>query len=424
MKIISLEASNILRLEAIQIQCDGKNVTLSGANTTGKTSVLKCISMALGGKDEIPDEPIHRGAKKGKIDLDLGEFKIRRTFTEGGGGTLTVSAKDGEKYPSPQSVLDGLVGQLTFDPLAFTRLDDKKQSEVLRNLVGLDFSEIDREAKEVFERRTVLNREINQKESAVQTLPHYADVPAEEVSVEDIVKRLRVAEEHNRKSDVLMVQSNQAETSHKGFVQHRDSVQKRIVQLQKELDEARNDLAQAEENVAAADDAAQRASDAFDAFRPMPVDDFLGQIANVQETNRKVRANSMREANAVQARALVKQADGLTDALDKLASEKKELLESAKMPVPGLSFTDAGILYKGLPFNQASAAEQLRVSAAMGMALNPKLRVLMIRDASLLDEISLQILNDLATQEDFQLWMEVVSAGKEVSVVIEEGKTK
>lgn len=275
MKIISLEANNVLKLDAIFIEANGKNVTLSGANAVGKTSVLKCIAMALGGKDEIPNEVIHKGAKKGSIDLDLGDFKIKRTFTAAGGGTLTVSAKDGTKYPSPQSVLDGLVGQLTFDPLAFTRLKADKQAETLRNLVGLDFSEIDREAKEVYDHRTVLNREIAQKEAAVEALPRYADMPADEVSVEDIVKRLRVAEDHNRKRDPLKAEADNSEAMHKRFVIARDDVKKRISTLEQQLHDARESLALAEENVAAADDTAQKASDNLDAFRPIPVDDFL-----------------------------------------------------------------------------------------------------------------------------------------------------
>jgi hypothetical protein len=78
-------------------------------------------------------------------------------------------------------------------------------------------------------------------------------------------------------------------------------------------------------------------------------------------------------------------------------------------------------LYRGFPFEQASSAEQLRVSAAIGMALNPELKVMLIRDGSLLDAESLRLLSELAERADHQIWIERVSTGEEVSVVIEDG---
>lgn len=424
MKIISLEASNILRLEAIQIQCDGKNVTLSGANTTGKTSVLKCISMALGGKDEIPDEPIHRGAKKGKIDLDLGEFKIKRTFTEGGGGTLTVSAKDGAKYPSPQSVLDGLVGQLTFDPLAFTRLDAKKQAETLRNLVGLDFTKIDAEYKAVFEKRTIVNREIANKEAQLNSQASFPDAPAEELTVEAFIEQLTDASLHNGKLDTLKTQAKAADDAFVLSTKAREAKESRIKYLEAEITNLHHELDADAEPHQIMDRVADELAAKVDAFVAIDVAPIRLKLSTIEETNRKVRQNKTVKVIKEALRNITADADRYTDELDALLAEKESLLASAQMPVPGLSFTDKGVLYNNLPFEQSSAAEQLRVSAAMGMALNPTLRVLMIRDASLIDDEGMQALAALAEDNDFQLWLERVSSGKEVKVVIEEGEAK
>ena len=143
MKIVSLQAQNILRLKAIHIQADGKNVTLEGVNGSGKTSVLRCIEMGLGGKTLMAEKPIHDGETEGKIVLDLGDFVVTRTFGEGGKTSLVVSSKEGAKYPSPQAILDGLIGKLTFDPLEFSRMEPAKQNQTLKDLVGLDFSQIE-----------------------------------------------------------------------------------------------------------------------------------------------------------------------------------------------------------------------------------------------------------------------------------------
>ena len=55
------------------------------------------------------------------------------------------------------------------------------------------------------------------------------------------------------------------------------------------------------------------------------------------------------------------------------------------MPVEGLGFGAGIVTFNGLPFDQASTAEQLRVSVAIAMAANPKLRVLRIKHGNDLD---------------------------------------
>lgn len=428
MNIVSLNAENILRLEAVSIQADGKNVILSGKNGSGKTSVMRCIEIALGGKGMMAEKTIREGQKEGSIEIDLGDIKaVCRVYIAKSGQeerTIKLVSKEGASFPSPQAMLDKLVGQLTFDPLAFSRLDPLKQSETLRRLVGLDFKEIDREAKEAYDQRTVLNREINQKESLVQSLPHYDSVPDEEQSVEDIIKRLRVAEEHNRKRADLEKMATLTDGIATAKAECLQSLQQQIAHTRRVLEELEAQIKPLETEIAIANENANTACAAFDAFKPISVDDFLGQIANLQETNRKVRANATRKATATEAQALVKKADGLTDKLEKLGIEKKELLESAKFPVAGLSFTESGVVYNSLPFEQASAGEQLRVSAAIGMALNPKLKILMIRDASLLDDEAMAVLAAQAHEKGYQLWLERVGTGKEVSVLIEEGGAK
>jgi len=77
-----------------------------------------------------------------------------------------------------------------------------------------------------------------------------------------------------------------------------------------------------------------------------------------------------------------------------------------------------------MPFDQAGGADKMQVSLAIGMALNPTLRVLLIRDGSLLDEDSLQFVADMVGKNDYQCWIERVGEGEEVSVVIEDGQVR
>lgn len=150
MKIIQLRSNNVKRLTAVQITPTGDLVVIGGKNGAGKSSVLDSIMFAMAGKDSLPAMPVRRGASKAKVELDLGDIVVVRTFTPGGGTNLTVKSKDGRKFPSPQTLLDSLTGRLSFDPLEFSRQKPDEQAEVLRSLVGLDFEKIDLEYQKLY----------------------------------------------------------------------------------------------------------------------------------------------------------------------------------------------------------------------------------------------------------------------------------
>jgi hypothetical protein len=73
-----------------------------------------------------------------------------------------------------------------------------------------------------------------------------------------------------------------------------------------------------------------------------------------------------------------------------------------------------------VPLEQASAAQQIRISAAIGLSLNPTLKVLRIYDGSLLDSDSMQALRDLADANEAQIIIERVG-DDDATIAIEDG---
>jgi hypothetical protein len=112
----------------------------------------------------------------------------------------------------------------------------------------------------------------------------------------------------------------------------------------------------------------------------------------------------------------------LTERIDGRKKAKTDAIAGAKMPVDGLSFGDGMVMFNGFPLDQASAAEKLRVSFAVAMAMNPKLRVVLIRDGSLLDEDSMALVEQMADAHDYQVFVEIVRKDSPVGVVIEDGE--
>jgi hypothetical protein len=82
------------------------------------------------------------------------------------------------------------------------------------------------------------------------------------------------------------------------------------------------------------------------------------------------------------------------------------------------------VLLNGVPFEQASDAERLRASIAIAAAMNPKLRVIRVRDGSLLDDEAMALLSGFASENDFQIWIERVDSSGRVGFVMEDGHLK
>lgn len=411
LRIVELRADSVKRLRAVHIRPDehGHMVVLAGGNGEGKSSVLDAIAMALGGRDQIPAEPIRRGAERAEVVLDLGEIVVRRTFTPAGGGQLVVQSRDGAKFASPQTMLDKLVGRLSFDPLAFSREKPARQSEVLQQLLGLDLAPLDWKREEAFKERTDVNRRAKGMKSRIDAMPEHADAPEEPVSVSELAAELQEA---NRRNQDNAAARRRLETMRRDGGELRD----RIERLREELEHTEEMLRQHDEHQIAAEADVQARADVDTA-------PLLQQIHTAEDTNCRVREKHERRNLAVEYVAEVARSEVLTKRIEEVDQQKAAAIAGAAMPVEGLGFDAAGgVTLNGLPLEQASAAEKLRVSVAIGIAMNPRLLVLLIRDAALLDEDSLGMVADLARRADCQLWVERIGVDEHTTVIIEDGE--
>lgn len=147
------------------------------------------------------------------------------------------------------------------------------------------------------------------------------------------------------------------------------------------------------------------------------------RLADVEAANARVRANAARAEAQAGAEALKAAADEQHEIVIAADEEKRRLLANAQFPVQGLGIGEDGVTFGGVPFAQAASNEQLRVSIAIGIALNPKLKVLLIRNGNMLDEDSLAAIAKQAEEAGAQLWIEWVTKDAEgMSVMIEDGR--
>ncbi len=421
MKIVRLEVENVKRVRSVAIEPDGALVRIGGRNGAGKSSTLDAIEMALAGASSIPEEPLRRGARRGRIVLDLGDLVVERTFTASGGSALTVRAADGTQQRSPQALLDSLCSRIAFDPLDFARAKPRDQVETLRRLTGLDFTALDRERASVYAQRTAANADAKEAAATARAMPHYPQA-TEERSAADVLQRLEAAQaaERSRETYQRLVQEAEDELAEARAAEARAVAD--VERLEAELEAARGVEATRRAAVQRARDALAGAEQSL-AEAPVPdLETPKRELEELDRYNAQVRANRERDSATERARQLEQRAESLTEKIEAIDEQKRQALEAAPFPVPGLGFSEDCVTFGGLPLAQASSAEKLRVSVAMGLAMNPKLRVLLIRDGSLLDSASLRMVSEMATEAGGQVWVETVSeTGEGCSVLIEDG---
>ena len=404
-RITQLTAENVKRIHAVNITPDGAIVQITGQNGAGKSSVLDSIAYCLGGKDEIPSKPIRKGADEARVVIELDDLVVTRRW-KGDKTYLTVESKDGAKFPSPQAMLDKMVGDLSFDPLAFSRMPPKDQLATLKSVAGLDFSKLDRKRLYAYDERTIVNRKLKDANGALANTPK-VEAPTEAMSMAELIEQQNTA----TKQDAT---NNKVRADHKLWKTEAD----RLAEARKRAAIA---LAELDEDIREAHASCTTLDKQVESLRDPDLEAIAAKIAGAEEAQEKVRAAAQRAELVAQCEQHGEASDALTNRIDGIDQKKLQMVRDANLPVEGLGFDEDGISFNGLPFDQASSAEQLRVSVAMGTALNPKLRVMLIRDGSLLDKDSLTVLEEMAEKSDTQVWLERVSDGEDVGIVIEDG---
>jgi hypothetical protein len=355
--------------------------------------VLDAIWAALAGKDGAVQRPIRDGERKATVTVDLGDLQVTRKWS--GARTELIVSANGARYTSPQKVLDDLIGRLSFDPLSFATMEPAKQRATLIDLAGADLAEsLDRVAAqrgEAYAERTNVNRDVKRLKAQIDGLPTTpAGTPDDEVDVVDIAGRLQAAEQVEARRDTLLQE-------HARLTADLQRIQQRLAEI----------VTEGQALPAKVDRAA-----------------LAQTLAEADSVNKAVRAKHQRKALESSLDEFETVAEGLTATINACDNRRETLLEQASFPIEGLSFDEEGVLYNDVPFAQASAAERLRVSVAMAMAMNPQVRVIRITDGSLLDSDNLALIETMAAEHDFQVWIERVDESGDVGVVIEDGEVK
>lgn len=459
MRIIEFRAENIKNLKVVEIRPGNDAVILTGRNGAGKSAVLDAVFMALTGKKLA--QPIREGESKAEISVDLGEYKIKRVFTAKG-ERLELMSAEGAVFKTPQTMLDKILGKLSFDPLAFAGMAQAPQRALLAELVGLDFAALNKEREALYNERTIKNREIKggdpasyrkdpnaplPLESLVGNMEKPAkDTPRQEISMaEELTKVGEIEKARQSYLDNCAAIRTTNEAALKKRAEAVDDVTERIdtekntaALLTEEIEQLKATLAQktknltnAENNIEAFERELESLAIPVKQYELPPETITAEQIATarkslieIEEKNKAIRKAVEFDKAIESLEAAKKEVAKLEEDMMRIDLNKQNKIKGAKFPIDGLGMTDEFVTYQGMPFSQLSTGGQIRVSTAVAMALNPTLKIILVREGSLLDSDGLKAIIEIAKEKDYQLWIEKVGEDKNVGIYLEDGEIK
>lgn len=396
LKIVELTINNVQCLRAVHIRPDERLQCIGGRNGQGKTSVLRSIAMALGGAKLQPGVPIRVGQREASVEVGLGRdgqvFANVELTLDQSGRHLKVTGLDG----SPQAALNKLLSSVSFSARAFANMEKDKQRDALKSLVGLDFAAEERARRALYDERTEVGRRLANVSERLTAIPlSVLSAPDVEESFVALSAQKDEALRSNHRRAQLDAMASEATS--------------RVARLTAELAKAQEDL-----------------EDACSSFQRCPseidLEPINARITAAEDTNRLVRAKRERAKLAAEAKEMERKAATLTRGIEEIDEKKTAKMAAAKWPIPGLGFDDDGVTLNGLPFDQASAAARLRVSLAIGEALNPRLRVILDDSGEKLDDESMELVRKFAEERDMQVILERVGTSDPGAIIIEDGE--
>lgn len=399
-KINSLEIENVKRVRAVKIVPTLNGLTvLGGRNNQGKTSILDSIAWVLGGNRFRPSNPQREGSvipPTLKVTLNNGIVVERK----GKNSDLKVTDPSGQK--AGQQLLDSFVEQLALDLPKFMASSGKEKAQTLLKIIGVDeqLAKLDYEETSKFNERLAVGRIADQKTKFAKEMPYFEEVPKELVSVSEMIRQQQEILARNGENQRKRENLHRLEEKMQQINEQMEALLKQQTQVQNDLQIARMDAVDLHDESTA---------------------ELERNISEIEEINRKVRANLDKEKAEEDAKQYENQYMALTNDIEKIRKQKNDLLASADLPLDELSVEDGELIYKGQKWDGMSGADQMKVSTAIIRKLNPQCGFVLLDKLEQMDVETMQEFNNWLEAEGLQAIATRVSTGGECSLIIEDG---
>lgn len=406
-KINTLQIENIKRVKAVALNPAENGLTvIGGKNGQGKTSVLDAIAWALGGDRYRPSNPEREGSTlPPHIKLTLSNGLI----VERSGKNSALKVVDTTGKRSGQQLLNEFVEQLAIDLPRFLQASNREKADTLLQVIGVGdrIHELEANERDVYNRRRMIGQDADRKRKYADELPFYPAAPKELVSAMDLIRQQQDILARNGENQRKRMRANQIKHEYGKAAAHVSLLKSQLAAAQKQLTQLEADL-----------EIAQK--DALD-LKDESTEEVERSLQEIEQINIQVRANCDREKAEQDAAYYAQQYQELSTKLEDIRHDKYALLNSAELPLPGLSVEDGELTYNGKKWDCMSGADQLIAATAVVRAVNPKCGFVLLDKLEQLDADTLLNFGSWLEEQGLQAIATRVSTGPECSIIIEDG---
>lgn len=392
-KISEFQLENVKRIKAVQCEPTQNGITvIGGKNNQGKTSVLDSIAWALGGDRFRPSQAQREGSVIPpyiKIKLSNGIIVER----QGKNSSLKVIDPSGNK--GGQQLLNEFIESFALNLPKFMEANAKEKADILLRIIGVGdrLFELEKEENEIYNSRHAIGQIAAQKQKYADEMAHYDGMPDDLLSASDLIQE----------QQEILLQNAENKKKRERLSELREQKQR----LQQALEECEKELKIAELSAAELEDRSTA--------------ELEENIQKIDEINVKIRSNLDKERAEEEAHRYQEQYNECSVQLENIRSEKKKLLESVDLPLPGLSVEDGEITLNGMKWDNMSGSDQLKAATAIIRRLNPKCGFVLMDKLEQMDLDTLCDFGHWLEREGLQVIATRVSTGDECSIVIEDG---
>ena len=435
MNITKIKIKNLFGIS--EYEADGSSVELAGKNGAGKTSVIDAIRYALTNKSERK-YIVRRGETEGEILIETDNgLRINRKARTTQADYKSVK-KDGREVGSPESFLRDIFTPLQLNPVEFISLPEKQQNAIILDMIEYPWdmqkikewfgeipswvnydqnilsvlNDIQSENGEYFQNRQDINREMRNKrafiEEIAQAIPAGYEVEKWEKAsagpVYQKIERIRKENEEIQKAKSLLeLRDNKvrkfeadreiAKTSlAREIGARRTQIENEITRMEdqiRNLKAEKDSLAEKmadktaviEEQYKAAVAKYDAEVEAYAEYRdkePQSTKELEEEAAMIE--NMKAHVNEYRRMQGLQSdvEILKEESELLTERIEKARSLPGEILETAKIPIAGLTIKDGVPLINGLPVSNLSDGEKLDLCIDVAIQKPNGLQIILI----------------------------------------------
>ncbi len=394
---------------------------VSGKNGAGKSSLIEAMIDAIKGKTEMgkkPQRKIQRGKDKAVIEVSIGEgdsaLKIKRTITQ---KDVYLKAERADGKPVSQTDLDKLLDSSTINITKLLHLDAKGQIDFVKKVAGIDTTEVEEKYKELYAERTVLNRAAKDTKGAVKSFGEVEEVAP--VSLSELLSEIEKIDSSNRQvrreaaaigmmdanveTNIAAIEKAEATISH--YTEAIEALKEEMVVKKKDNDDWIKEIKKRKANLSQEKD----------------TEGLRDQVSTAEDTNAKAKNYEMYKSIKVGSDVAQKKVDDINIEMDKMLIDRDNIIKNSKLPFKNVEFDkDLGLVIAGIPFDDMSSAQQIKIMSRIYIESKPELQVIYIKDGSLLDPDTLKQIAGMSELKDYQFLVEIVDE-VEGSIIMREG---